>query len=125
MTKLMKLDIVERLNEMLNGDTNGRSAIWENVLEAFNASTLSEKLIGHGYHAFRFYKYSGYMYILNGNLAHNDYLNTLYDYGIIGVTVYVSFLLSMIKELLLLIKRKRNSTSIYFFNRTIRIFDFC
>ena len=79
-TKLMKLDIVERLNEMLNGDTNGRSAIWENVLEAFNASTLSEKLIGHGYHAFRFYKYSGYMYILNGNLAHNDYLNTLYDY---------------------------------------------
>ena len=67
-TKLMKLDIVERLNEMLNGDTNGRSAIWENVLEAFNASTLSEKLIGHGYHAFRFYKYSGYMYILNGNL---------------------------------------------------------
>ena len=73
---------------MLNGDTNGRSAIWENVLEAFNASTLSEKLIGHGYHAFRFYKYSGYMYILNGNLAHNDYLNTLYDYGIIGVAVY-------------------------------------
>ena len=105
-TKLMKLDIVERLNEMLNGDTNGRSAIWENVLEAFNASTLSEKLIGHGYHAFRFYKYSGYMYILNGNLAHNDYLNTLYDYGIIGVAVYASFLLSMIKELLLLIKKK-------------------
>ena len=105
-TKLMKLDIVERLNEMLNGDTNGRSAIWENVLEAFNASTLSKKMIGHGYHAFRFYKYSGYMYILNGNLAHNDYLNTLYDYGIIGVAVYVSFLLSMIKELLLLIKKK-------------------
>ena len=46
------------------------------------------------------------MYILNGNLAHNDYLNTLYDYGIIGVAVYVSFLLSMIKELLLLIKKK-------------------
>ena len=63
-------------------------------------------MIGHGYHAFRFYTYSGYMYILNGNLAHNDYLNTLYDYGIIGVTVYVSFLLSMIKELLLLIKKK-------------------
>ncbi len=49
---------------MLNGDTNGRSAIWENVLEAFNASTLSEKLIGDGYHAFDF-KYRGYMYILN------------------------------------------------------------
>ena len=30
-TKLMKMDIVERLNEMLNGDTNGRSAIWEKM----------------------------------------------------------------------------------------------
>lgn len=86
-TKLMKLDIVERLNEMLNGDTNGRSAIWENVLEAFNASTLSEKLIGHGYHAFRFYKYSGYMYILNGNLAHTVYWKSTFRSG--GATAYI------------------------------------
>lgn len=121
-TKLMKLDIVERLNEMLNGDTNGRSAIWENVLGAFNASTLGEKLIGHGYHAFRFYKYSGYMYILNGNLAHNDYLNTLYDYGIIGVLVYVLFLLSVIKELLILIRRKSNIAPAFTFSIVLLAF---
>ena len=103
-TIYLNLDIIGRLSEMLDGDTNGRSAIWENVLIAFNNSSFIEKIFGHGYHAFRFYKYRGYMSILNGNLAHNDYLNTLYDYGIIGLIIYVCFLFSMIRELIRLIK---------------------
>lgn len=105
-TLYLNLDIVSRLVDMFNGDTNGRSVIWDNVISAFNNSSLEEKIMGHGYHSFRFYQYPGYLSFLNGNLAHNDYLNTLYDYGIVGMIIYIFFLLSIVKEFIKFIKQK-------------------
>lgn len=121
-TIYLQLDILSRLGDMLHGDTNGRNVIWENVINGFRNSSLDKKLFGHGYHAFRFYQYQGYLSFLNGNLAHNDYLNTLYDYGVVGLTVYVLFLLSIVRELFKLIKQKSSISPSFVFSVMLMIF---
>ncbi len=108
--------IIERLNSMISGDTNGRDVLWESVINAYNSSPIDQKILGHGYHAFRLYNWGTLSQYLGGNLAHNDYLNTLYDYGIVGLTVYIIFLLCILKEFIWLFRTKNPIAPAYSFS---------
>lgn len=75
------------VNVFLEVFTNGRSEFWQVDLKAFLASDWFTKLFGHGF---------SYVYELNLNAigmrlyAHNDFLNVLLNFGIIGLLVYLA-----------------------------------
>ena len=55
--------------------------IWASVLKAFGSLHWSEQLMGHGHYSVRSLGVA--------SAAHNDFLDVLYDYGIIGLILYV------------------------------------
>lgn len=75
------------INVFLEVFTNGRSVFWQVDLKAFLASDWFTKLFGHGF---------SYVYELNLNAigmrlyAHNDFLNVLLNFGVIGLLVYLA-----------------------------------
>lgn len=92
-------NILRRFDSLSEDGGSGRSDIWENVLRAFKQSPYINKIVGHGYHALPIEVRP------DGNVmyAHNSYLETLYDLGLIGfvwlimiVLVLLLFLIKMI-----------------------------
>ena len=59
---------------------NGRTLIWSRVIDAFSNSSLFSQVFGHGYN-------DGIVFSFGE--AHNDFLETLYDYGIIGLLLMI------------------------------------
>ena len=64
----------------------------------FRIGTWSERLFGHGYHAVGSLLLPG---VMDGRsiLAHNDFVEYIYDYGIIGTVCYILFVLMIIKKI--------------------------
>lgn len=78
---------IYRFDEMLNGDSNGRDAIAEIVLKDYNNSDFLLQLFGHGSHT---------TVNIVGKLAHNDFLQVLYDYGLIPLIFFVIIYIQLI-----------------------------
>lgn len=62
---------------------SGREGIYASVLNHFMESSFLEMLFGHGFVSVRL--------ITGGPLAHNDFLQLLYDGGVFAVLLYVMF----------------------------------
>lgn len=79
-----------------DGDmTSGRNSIYEEVWTKFFNSSILGILFGHGF-------FSVNKYLSEGMSAHNDYLEVLFDYGLIGIIMYLFLhgtLLFKLKEL--------------------------
>lgn len=71
-------------------DSNTRGTILLDVWNMQTESTFFEWIFGHGYNAVM--NDIGY-----GLSAHNDYLEILYDYGLIAFVLFITFIVSMIK----------------------------
>lgn len=80
----------ERLGESDEG-LDSRTVIWTSVLTKYTNSSLTEKIIGHGHDAV--YHQCGLE-----RSAHNEYLETLYDYGVIMLGLWIVIIISMIIE---------------------------
>ena len=91
------LGLFERLNQLQEDGGGGRADIYEQVFTAFKVSPWYQKLFGHG--MFETLNVCGFM-------AHNDFLEVLYDYGLIAFASIVSFYLALIKKGIDLAKRK-------------------
>lgn len=79
------------LQKDINSGGNGRSDIALRVLDNFlNHSSLSEMLLGHGANAVSKTIHIG---------AHNDFLETLYNYGLIGIGLFFLFWYNLIKNI--------------------------
>ena len=68
-----------------------RGVVYSNVLHLLADSPVSKLLLGHGYNAVSAYSFSGLS-------AHNDFLEILFDYGIIAFFLYVYFIVLLIKD---------------------------
>lgn len=68
---------------------NGRSEIYQLALSKYSESNLFGQLFGHGFGAIDDAMSIG---------THNDFLMVLYNYGVIGVILYVHFWISLIFE---------------------------
>lgn len=68
-----------------------RGDVFSNVLQLLADSPVSKLLLGHGYNAVSAYSSSGLS-------AHNDFLEILFDYGIIAFFLYVYFIVLLIKD---------------------------
>lgn len=82
----------------------GRDIIYKRILYAFQQSSLSSQLFGHGYQSVR---------LIIGKAAHNDFLQLLYDCGIIGAGLYIAFLLSMIVFAFRKYRKRRLNKTLY------------
>lgn len=97
---LLSLDnvvLIDRFVSVENDDGSGRVLIWTEVLNSFESSGFLEKLFGHGYDSVR-------LYIPEHMSAHNDYLEVLFDFGIIAFIAYLGFIVMMFVHAYKLIK---------------------
>lgn len=84
------------LEVVLEVFTNGRSEFWGIDLRAFSEGTLFEILFGHGF---------SYVYELNELAigmrlyAHNDFINILLNFGVVGLVVYFAAIIPMLREM--------------------------
>lgn len=100
--------IFDRFQGIEDDGGSGRVEIWTYVLQAFNSSNFISQLLGHGHYAVS--------ELGDASAAHNDFLQVLYDYGIIVLFVYLSLHSAIIKKALML-KRTQSTlfASFYFF----------
>jgi len=90
--------VIGRFENIKEDRGSGREDIYNTLLDTFWNSNTIQVWLGHGYKAtLRF----------EGVLAHNDFLNILFDFGIIGFSLYIILILLLIKKV---INRYRYST---------------
>lgn len=105
--------IYARLNRISMDEGSGRSGMYSKVWEAICESDWIELLFGHGMNTAGKVVGAGY--------AHNDYLEVLYDYGIISFLCIVIFMLSIIRQAIQMIKRRSPYAPTFAFSVAIGI----
>lgn len=95
---------LEIIREFASGDEtmSGRTLLWNRILAYFDNQDSVRKFLGNGMHAVK-YKINPYGL---GWFAHNSFIETLYDYGVVGLIILVSFLVLIIKKCIEINKRK-------------------
>lgn len=82
--------LVERFSATSETGGAGRLFIWEYVINQYISSSLFEQLFGHGHR--------GVALLGIQTAAHNDFLEVLFDYGVVGLFFYLGIHLFLIKK---------------------------
>lgn len=83
--------LIERLQQLEQGNSSGRDVIYANLFNAwYNSDNFLTLLFGYGFASSIFL--SG-----TGNLAHNDWLELLTNFGLVGISVYIVLFYSLYK----------------------------
>lgn len=81
--------LLTRLNQIDEGGS-GRTIIYSNLLESwYNSNNIFNFIFGYGFRSS--VNYSG-----TGNLAHNDWLEMLISFGLLGFVIYLFIFISLI-----------------------------
>lgn len=96
---IQDLTVFNRLKELEEDGGSGRTVIFRHTFSMICNSDMFSILLGHGWD--RVVRDSKL-----GLSAHNDFLEVMYDFGIIGIIMYLSFFYYLIKKTFLLIKKK-------------------
>lgn len=99
--QLFGSDIFERFLSISDDGGSGRTIIWGDIITALASTDLIHFTIGHGYLSVGPNNVSG------GLSAHNDFLEIFYDFGLINVLLYCTFVLLLIFYTILSIKKSR------------------
>ena len=91
---------INRFLEIKDDGGSGRTVIYKAVLESYSNSNILEMMFGHGY--------LGVNRVIGRTAAHNDFLEYLYDFGIVGLLFYTYLHIFFIRRILQLY-RKNNS----------------
>lgn len=89
--------VFERLAESVESGGSGRLDIYKYYIDSIGDSSIPQLLFGRGW--------EGSLRVGRMNLTcHNDFLEVLIDFGIIGLILFILFLVSMVKQLFKMIK---------------------
>ena len=92
--------VIERFsNTIEDGGDQSRFNIFNGVLYSFSQSNIFEQLFGHG-------PLSVKTTNIQQLTAHNDFLEMLYDYGIVALVVYMMIIWDFIKKVIRSIKNR-------------------
>ena len=90
LTPVDRLSVLQRLELFFTeGNMSGRQDLYDGIYFALQDNNLFEWILGHGFRN---------TVIAIGNVAHNDFLEVLYDYGLIGLMLVILLLLSLIRD---------------------------
>lgn len=89
---------------LVGGTGSQRVTAWGGVLSSFGSSDLLHQAFGHGYGATREVTF-------NGLVAHNSFIEILYNFGIVGLVLYVSCIVLVIRRAVSLGASCRNSVN--------------
>lgn len=115
MDKIFSFEIINRMRNLASDQGSGREYIWSVILKAFYQSEKSVQYLGHGFQAV-YYRLKPFG---EDRLAHNSYLEFLYDYGYVGLSIFVVFLLGMVKKAIDAFKDKDYKTPIILYTLLI------
>lgn len=79
--------------------TSGRTEIWKELLSVYDNGTIIQKLFGFGHNA-------TYNYTTISVAGHNDYINNLFNYGLISVSLQIFIILGLIFRCFRMVKMK-------------------
>lgn len=85
----------DKYNSSIESGGSGRTEIWTQAFTLLGGSSLLTLLFGHGHNA---------VFQNIGFSAHNDFLEVLFDYGIIAFILYISLYVQLIKLLKKMLK---------------------
>ena len=88
LVEVLNLDIMVRMNNLKSDWGSGRNIIYEDVWAAIKSTSFMERFFGYGYNG---------VFLTNAasSSAHNDFLEVLYDYGLFGFALYISFIVTL------------------------------
>ncbi len=92
-------NVVERFESSESDEGSGRFDVWSHTWSMIENSDFLPLVAGHGYNKVEEDS-------LLGLSAHNDLLEITYDYGLVGLALYLAACLSLVGFVLRLIKRK-------------------
>lgn len=98
------VDWGEKIASSTETGGSGRYDIWKSTLDAQFNSSFTQWLLGHGHNT---------VIKINGFSAHNDYLEILYDYGLLMFGIYIWMCVSLYRRLKVMI-RQNNEFAIAF-----------
>ena len=91
LNSVFSFKIFDRFKNLSSDQGSGREYIWSYILKAFARSEENLKIFGHGFQAV-YYRLKPFGV---DRLAHNSFLEFLYDYGYAGIFVFSLFYFSL------------------------------
>ncbi len=102
-------NLFDRITNIANDKGSGRLFIWQKVISDIGDSDMLSFLFGHGYRSVAI------DYGPNLVPAHNDFLEVFYDFGLIGLIMYIFIWILLIKKALYLYRTKNEYTPTFCF----------
>ncbi|MCD7903560.1 MAG: O-antigen ligase family protein [Oscillospiraceae bacterium] len=101
LTNYLGIDIIQRFSDLSDDSGSGRSLMWASLIADFRSGTSLQQLFGKGFQAVTNLMLTG-----RTVLAHNDYLEILYDYGIVGLVLIIMWVLQLLGNMISAWRRK-------------------
>lgn len=98
-----------RFQSLEDDGGSGRDMIYQLYFDHYAMSDPLHQIFGHGLHAGQFGKNHRFAFI--PLLAHNDWLEMLFDFGIVGICIFVTFFYNMF---IMIRRSRRNKDAIYY-----------
>ena len=93
--------VSQRFEQIEDDGGNGRDVIYADVINRYESGTSAQKIFGRGFDSVR---HESTFFVPVS--AHNDFLEVLYDFGIIGIVIYVLIHISLIKWTIHLLRQR-------------------
>ena len=93
LVQTFNLNILQRFMGISEDGGSGRIQIWDRVYLSYSSGSIFERLFGQGYQSVTRLMLTG-----RAILAHNDYLEILHDYGIIGLVLFSIWLFQVLSN---------------------------
>ncbi len=93
--------VAQRFESIEDDGGSGRDEIYEDVFSRYSTGSIKQKIFGRGFDGVR--RDSSYLIPVS---AHNDFLEVLYDFGVIGFFFYLLIHLSLIKWMICLFRAR-------------------
>ena len=112
------LAVFERIRNLSNDSGSGRTLIWKICMDSYADSSLNEKIFGHGFQSVLLQLRPQQM----ARFAHNSYIEYIYDYGFVGITLLISYIGCIIKYYVKSFKTDFTYTPLFSFAIVLMIF---
>ena len=98
---------VSPLDRFEDSSGSGRAQIYTKIFDGVMRSSFGSLLFGHGFYATSDYTKQSLEFNI-AVVAHNDWLEVAYDFGLVGLILYLSILLSILRSVIKSERRESN-----------------